>query len=63
MEGIISEIKALVNDSDLQILPLALALLTSILKVNQSTLSTLQTECFPPIFQLIKSPLLQVKII
>lgn len=57
--AIVTEIKSLINDSDLQILPLALHLLTQILTVNKASLGAVKSECFPPVFQTIKSPLLQ----
>lgn len=49
----------MINDSDLQILPLALNLLAQLLTVNKGCLSAIKSECLPSIFQTIKSPLLQ----
>jgi len=59
LAAVVVEVKAQINDSDLQILPLAFNLLTQILQVNKGTLSVIKTEAFPPIFVIIKSPLLQ----
>ncbi|CAO3635273.1 unnamed protein product [Cunninghamella blakesleeana] len=56
---LLNEIRSLITDSDLHLLPLALQLAESIINAHPSTVNSAKTNILPSLFQLIQSPLLQ----
>lgn len=55
----LNEIRSLITDSDLHLLPLALQLTESIINARPSTVELAKSAILPSLFQLIQSPLLQ----
>lgn len=53
------ELKPLISDSDLHLLPLALKTVESILSVSPSSVNEVKSLILPSLFQLMESPLLQ----
>jgi len=58
-DAILTELPALINESDLHISQLALTLLTAIIKVDNSTLNQIQKHILSATVELTRSPLLQ----
>lgn len=56
---IMKELPTLINESDLHLSQLTLTLLTSMSKVNKSTMASVHDGVLPQLFVLIRSPLLQ----
>lgn len=56
---ILSELPALINESDLQIAQMSVALLTDLLKIQPASVSSVLDAMLAPICKLIQSPLLQ----
>jgi hypothetical protein len=57
--NLLVELKPLISDSDLHLLPLALKAAQSILTVSTDSINDVKTQITPSLFQLIQSPLLQ----
>ncbi|KAI8987133.1 armadillo-type protein [Pilobolus umbonatus] len=57
--NLLKELKPLISDSDLHLLPLALNTVASILKANSDCVNDVKMFVLPILFQLIQSPLLQ----
>ncbi|CAO3610365.1 unnamed protein product [Cunninghamella echinulata] len=56
---LLNELRSLITDSDLHLLPLALQLTESIINARPSTVELAKSAILPSLFQLIQSPLLQ----
>lgn len=57
--NILNELKPLISDSDLHLLPLALKTVQSILTVSPASVNEVKAQITPSLFHLIQSPLLQ----
>ena len=57
--SILNELRPLISDSDLHLLPLALKTTQSILVVSPESIDTVKSQITPSLFHLIQSPLLQ----
>ncbi|CAO3650666.1 unnamed protein product [Mucor hiemalis] len=57
--NILNELKPLISDSDLHLLPLALKTVQSILMVSPASVNEVKAQITPSLFHLIQSPLLQ----
>lgn len=53
------EVRPLISDSDLHLLPLALHLVESIIAVHSTSVNDVKSIILPSLFELIQSPLLQ----
>eukprot|EP00112_Aurelia_sp_Birch-Aquarium-sp1_P013777 Seg2940.2 transcript_id=Seg2940.2/GoldUCD/mRNA.D3Y31 product="Cullin-associated NEDD8-dissociated protein 1" protein_id=Seg2940.2/GoldUCD/D3Y31 len=58
-DAVLSELPALINESDLHISQLALALLTSITRIDNSRMGQIEEKILPATVELTRSPLLQ----
>lgn len=56
---LLSELKPLISDSDLHLLPLALKTVQSILSLSPESINEVKLHITPSLFELIQSPLLQ----
>lgn len=59
VQNILSELKPLISDADLHLLPLALSNAVVILETNPQSVESIKTEVLPVVFQLVQSPLIQ----
>lgn len=57
--GLLGELKPLLTDADLHLLPLALKCIESIIVISPASVNDIKTTILPSLFQLIESPLLQ----
>ncbi|KAI9483260.1 MAG: armadillo-type protein [Benjaminiella poitrasii] len=57
--SLLNELKPLISDSDLLLLPLALNTIQSILVISPQSVNDVKVSILPSLFKLIKSPLLQ----
>ena len=58
-KAIIGDLQPLVNDEDINLLPLALHTIADLLEHHPSTTKQIQTSILPRIYELVRSPLLQ----
>jgi hypothetical protein len=59
VHNIMSELKPLISDADLHLLPLALSNAVAILETNPQSVESIKVEVLPVVFQLVQSPLIQ----
>jgi len=59
VHNILSELKPLISDADLHLLPLALSNAVAILETNPQSVESIKIEVLPVVFQLVQSPLIQ----
>ncbi|KAI8099719.1 armadillo-type protein [Halteromyces radiatus] len=58
-QQLLTEVRPLITDSDLHLLPLALQLVDSIITIRPTSVTDIKVLILPTLFQLIQSPLLQ----
>ncbi|KAF9435404.1 Cullin-associated NEDD8-dissociated protein 1 [Entomortierella beljakovae] len=58
-DELLSELKPLITDEDLHLLPLGLTSIVSILHANPSSINIVKQEILPSVFKLVRSPLIQ----
>ncbi|KAH8556542.1 armadillo-type protein [Umbelopsis sp. PMI_123] len=59
VQTILAELKPLITDADLHLLPLALSNAVVILETNPQSVESIKSEILPAVFQLVQSPLIQ----
>lgn len=58
-KALVADLQPLVNDEDINLLPMALHTIASLLQQTPSSLKQVQTSILPRVYQLVQSPLLQ----